>query len=79
MLCDPLQILPKEQSGSGTRARRGSGRAGRDIILNKVKKELDVLQRCARHLHACSRTGPACDTIWDWLGVLLLVGRTCGL
>jgi len=40
-----VKILPKDSSGSGTRARRGSGRAGRDIILNKVKKELDVLQR----------------------------------
>lgn len=38
-----LQILPKD--GAAGRRTRGSGRAGRGIVLAKVKKELDVLQR----------------------------------
>lgn len=48
------QILPKD--GVAGRRTRGSGRAGREIVLGKLKKELDVLQRCAlsqltQHLH----------------------------
>jgi hypothetical protein len=38
-----LQILPKD--GAAGRKTRGSGRAGRSIVLAKLKKELDVLQR----------------------------------
>jgi calcium-dependent protein kinase len=38
-----VKILPKD--GAAGRRTRGSGRAGRSIVLAKLKKELDVLQR----------------------------------
>lgn len=38
-----VKVLPKD--GAAGRRTRGSGRAGRGIVLGKVKKELDVLQR----------------------------------
>ncbi len=52
------QILPKD--GVAGRRTRGSGRAGREIVLGKLKKELDVLQRCALR---CSRNTCTCNGV----------------
>jgi hypothetical protein len=40
-----VQVLPKQPAVSG-RHRRGSGRAGREIHMAKIHKELDVLRKC---------------------------------
>jgi calcium-dependent protein kinase len=40
-----VKILPKDGMAGSSRRSRGSGRAGREIVLGKLKKELDVLQR----------------------------------
>lgn len=69
-----VKILPKDQSGSGSRSRRGSGRAGRDIILNKVKKELDVLERLQVSGKAINLLG----TYEDRTCVYIVMEECCG-